>query len=202
MDKVRDAASQHYAELPYHNFKHAKDVAARAEDLIDRCRRHGHDVEADVVRAAAYFHDAGYQDDPEAHGYATKEEHSAAIADRELDELGYGDAFRRKVRDCIIATEQRQDTPSIEAKILRAADLAGLAGDYDQFLESARKLRQEAEALHGEQPDRKTWKEQVRKTVEFYLGQDIRLTPEHDQDGESVFHRKARENLERFLEEH
>ena len=64
MEELGEAARPYYSdELEYHNFSHVEDVLDAAEDILDRTREHGVEVDEDVVRAAVYFHDAYYQKD-------------------------------------------------------------------------------------------------------------------------------------------
>lgn len=199
---LRETARQHYTDLPYHNWQHVQDALAAAEELLDRCSRHDIDVDATVVRHAVLFHDADYHRDPGDAGHATKEEMSAAIAAEELRAAGHDEDHIEAVRDCILATEDDGSYDSPEQKIVRAADLSGLMADYETFRENAELLRAEHRQLHGEELSEQDWVDQVTGVLETYLAQDIRLTPEHDEDGLSEFHRRAGQNLGLFLEEH
>lgn len=202
-DELQERAAQRYdPELPYHSFDHVRDTLERAADLLERCRRHDLGVDDEVVQAALLFHDAGYHLDPEEQGHDSPEALSASIAQEELDDIGVDAAVIEQVRDCIMATRPEAQAHTPEQKIVRAADLGGLAGSYAEFLEDAGALREEHAYLHGERQPLQAWVEGVRKTLQFYLAQDIRLTPEHDDGEESRWHRSVRQNLERFLTEH
>lgn len=203
MDELRERAAQRYdPELPYHSFDHVRDTLERAEGLLERCERHDIDVDDAVVHAALLFHDAGYHRDPADEGYDSPEALSASIAQDELEDAGVDAAMIEQVHDCIMATRPQATPHGPEQKIVRAADLGGLAGSYAEFLDDAGALREEHAYLHGERQPLQAWVEGVRKTLQFYLAQDIRLTPEHDDGDESRWHRSVRQNLERFLTEH
>ncbi len=191
----------HYSDLPYHNFRHACAVVAEANLLMDRCNRHGIFPDRAVVKCAIYFHDAGYAEDSLRKGFASKEAYSASLATSELLALGHPQEFVERVAGCIMATRADAQFETIEQKVVRAADLAGIAADYPAFKSNADALRAEAELLTGRPMSGKEWTERTEKVLGHYLSQDIRLTPEHDRDGHSVFHEAASENLRRYLKE-
>lgn len=202
-EDIREEAEDLYSDdIPYHNTEHMHDALEAADELLERCRRHGVEVDAEVVRYAVLFHDAGYHRDHEAASFDSKEAYSAHLAGEVLDEHGVDVETIERVKDCIESTRQDAAFDEPEEKVVRAADLSGLAADYRTFEENAMALKDEIELLHGEEMDQETWLEEVGDTIRFYLSQDIRLTPEHDSKGVSVFHARARHNLRRFLEEH
>jgi len=92
LDACRERAQRYYTDLPYHTFSHAETVLEHAESLLDRCERFDVPVNKDVVQAAVLFHDAGYHHDPETYDEPSKEQHSAAIARDELEEMGGNEA--------------------------------------------------------------------------------------------------------------
>lgn len=202
-DDIVEAALQEYSsDLPYHDQDHMEDALEAADKLLERCERHGIDVDEDVVRYAVLFHDAGYHRDHEERGFDSKEAYSAHIAEEVLDDHGVDRETVERVTECIISTRQDAEVETPEEKVVRAADLAGLAADYATFEENAMDLKREIELLHDDELEKWEWLKQVEETIRFYLSQDIRLTPEHDSSGVSVFHARARHNLRRFLEEH
>lgn len=202
LDACRQRAQQYYTDLPYHNFSHAETVLEHAESLLDRCERFDVPINREVVRAAVLFHDAGYHHDPETYDEPSKEQHSASIAREELEELGVGPGIRERVASCIISTHHEAPFETTEEKVVRAADLAGLAADYETFEENSLALREEHEQLHDADLSDDEWIAMMRSIIEQYLTQDIRITPEHSENGVSRFHTAARENLERFIQEY
>jgi predicted metal-dependent HD superfamily phosphohydrolase len=201
-DIVEAAEGLYSDDLPYHNTDHMRDALEAAEELLERCRRHDIDVDEEVVRYAVLFHDAGYHHDHEAKGFDSKEAYSTHLAGEVLAEHGIDEETIERVQDCIESTREDAAFDEAEEKVVRAADLSGLAADYRTFEENALDLKDEIEMLHGEDMDRGEWLDEVEDTIRFYLSQDIRLTPEHDSKGVSVFHARARHNLRRFFEEH
>ncbi len=196
------ARALYSAALPYHNFDHIQDTLEAAEKVIERCREEHIRIDAEVVYYALLFHDAGYQDDHLACGYATKERYSAALAEPILRGHGVNSAQVDKTLAAILATERDAVTVSAEQKAVRAADLSGLAADYPRFLESSLKLKREHELLFQRPLSWDEWQTNSAAVLGHYLTQEIRLTSYfHDGSGESSFHKAVRDNLNRLLAE-
>ena len=188
--------------LPYHNFGHALTVTAAGEEIVRRCHQEGIRIEDDVVYYALLFHDAGYHEDHLALGYASKEAYSAQLARDMLAEFGIGPSKIAKVAAAIMSTMRDASFRTTEQKAVRAADLSGLAADYPTFLHNSRLLRREIEILTGKPLTWSAWVAQVARTMQFYLGQEIRLTSYYVNDqGESAFHRAVEKNLAQLLRE-
>jgi len=186
---IREAARKHYTDLPYHNFGHAIQVIRNARVLIDRCRKYNILVDEEIVEVAILFHDAGYAEETD---YESKEAYAADIAREELGKIRFGKIGG--VEKCIMATHKDAVPESVEEKIVRAADLMGLAGDYKTFRENSEKLGKEWRQLTGTEPDINAW----IRLVNYYFSQTIVLTPDFNTDG---FHERFRENVERYLTE-
>ncbi len=200
IDKVKKLVKNFYSDLPYHNFSHALKVVKKCEDLIKRCARYGISVDKKVILIAALFHDVEYEKTIKG---KTKEEHSADIARRELLKLGYSKSFIKKVEELILATNYEATPKTPEEKILRAADLSNLAGEYKMFLKNNNLLKKEYEYLNKVSLTKKQWKEKTRNTILYFLSQDIKLTPEHDnKKGKSIFHISALRNIKKYLNKH
>ena len=200
--KVRKSAKKHYSSLPYHNWGHAQTAAKTGAKLADRCEKHGIPLNKMAVVYALYFHDAGYHEDHTKQGFDSKEAYSSDIAERELTLLGFPAQFIEKVRQCITATHKDAKFDTVEEKIVRAADLAGIAGSYKKFAENNEKLRNEFIMRTGKHVSEKDWIEKSKELLDSYLSEDIKLTPEYyDKKGKSKFHSKARKNVERLVKE-
>ena len=188
--------------LPYHNFEHAQSTIKSAEKILTHCLEEGVRADGEIIYRALLFHDAGYHQDNINLGFPTKEELSANIAGRIMFLLNLDARIILATQRAIISTHK--DAPFItnEEKIVRAADLAGMVGDYQTFLKNTLLLKKEAELFEQRKIPIRKWKEKTRAIIEFYLSQDIRLTSHYsDNEGNSVFHTRARANLERFLKE-
>lgn len=117
----------------YHTTEHLAAVLDRIDELA------GHAAEPDVVRLAAWFHDAVYRPDR-----SENEERSAALAERALPELGI-DAERtaevaRLVRLTVTHDPAEGDS---NGEVLCDADLAVLAGAPEQYAAYAAAVREE-----------------------------------------------------------
>lgn len=201
-DVVSAAEALYDPSLPYHNFSHALRALSAAEVLLDSCERDGVTLDGDVVRWAVLFHDAGYVEDPSLHGCTHREAYAALLAERELLRLGASPDRVALVVEAVLATHADARPSAPEALVVRAADLAEVAGVYERFEENSRLLHEEAELLHGRPLPMDEWCASMRSVLSSYLDEDIRLTSAHDVDGVSVFHSRALANLERYLAEH
>ena len=197
-----EARALYSPSLPYHNFDHIQDTLAAADKVIERCREEHIRIDTEVVYYALLFHDAGYQDDHQARGFATKERYSAALAAPILRRHGVSAAQVDKTVAAILATERDAICVSAEQKAVRAADLSGLAADYPRFLISSMCLKREHELLFGRSLSWADWQTNSAEVLGHYLTQEIRLTSYfHDGSGESSFHKAVRANLNRLLAE-
>jgi len=194
------AARRYYSQaLPYHNFEHALAAVEHGRRLVERCHEAGLDVDGEVVYLALLFHDAGYEDDEAALGFASKEAYAADIAARTLKERGFDPSTIDRVVRAILSTEHGASFDFVEQKVVRAADLAGLAADFETFRTNAQALRTEVRILYGEEIPWRDWVERVCARLEFYLGQDIHLTDHYfGPDGRSAFHSALSDNLARL----
>lgn len=200
LEALKQAAAALYsAALPYHNFEHALAVAQAARGIADRCHNEGVPVDADVVWLAALFHDAGFHEDHVQLGFPHKEAYSAELARRELSRHGLPAPVVDQVCDAILSTHCDGVCRNNEAKVLRAADLAGLAADYAAFKRNSVRLRDEHELLSHKRVPWAQWRVQSADRVELFLRQDLALTRDYfDPEGRSVFLLRAQENLRRL----
>lgn len=190
------------AGLPYHNFQHAIDTINAAEHITRRCMEEGIRVDHEVVYYALLFHDAGFRENHVALGFATKEAYSADLATLQL---GARDVLRRtidKVVAAILSTHKEASFVTVEQKTVRAADLSGLAADYDTFVKNSADLKTEHEMFNSTILTWREWVNHTSGTIRFYLSQEIRLTSYFvNEMGESAFHQAVRMNLERLVAE-
>lgn len=196
-NEIEKIASQYYDEsLPYHNFDHARAVVKKGEQIVQKCREEDIAVDESVVYYALLFHDAGYHEDHFEKGFDSKEEYSAYLADSVLAKRGFNKELINKVKAAIMSTRSGGNCFSIEDKVVRAADLWGLAADYDVFKENTIRLKKEHEMMTGEQISWGKWKEMAINTVELFLEEEMDITSDYfDGDGNSKFHKDARKNL-------
>ena len=148
------------------------------------------------------FHDAGFYDDHVALGFKTKEAYSAELAATRLKERRVPPKTIAKVIGAILSTRKDASFVTGEQKAVRAADLSGLAAKYDVFRKNTADLKIEHELFNAVTLSWPAWVENARKTIRFYLSQEIRLTSYFvNEFGESAFRQAVRENLEHLIEE-
>ena len=201
-DLETEVAALYSSELAYHNFRHALDTLDAADEITRKCVDEGIRVDAEVVYYALLFHDAGFLDDHEALGFATKEAYAADLAAKNLARRGVARSTIDKVVAAILSTHKDASFVTTEQKAVRAADLSGLAADYERFARNSANLKAEYEMLNGKRLDWSQWVANVSATIRFYLSQEIRLTTYFsDGNGHSRFHNAVRANLDRLIAE-
>jgi predicted metal-dependent HD superfamily phosphohydrolase len=194
-DQLEKAASKLYSDqMPYHNFNHVLRALAAGDELVERCLREGVPINGEIVYYALLFHDAGYHENHISKGFTNKEEYSAHLAVQCLRAEAIPEDTIKSVVAAILSTQRDAQFTSIEDKAVRAADLAGLASDYENFRSDVEKLRQEDEILTGRKVAWDAWKTSVEETIRFYLSQEIRLT-----QPDALFYAQANQNLSRLL---
>ncbi len=201
-DLESEVAGLYSTELAYHNFEHALETLDAADEIVQKCIDEGIRVDAQIVYYALLFHDAGFLDDHHALGFATKEAYSADLAATHLSRRHVARKTIDKVVAAILSTHKDASFITAEQKAVRAADLSGLAADYERFARNSANLKAEYELFNGKQLDWPKWVENVSATIRFYLSQEIRLTTYFsDGEGRSRFHNAVRKNLDRLIAE-
>jgi len=196
----RIAAAMYEPKLPYHNFGHALTVVRYAEGIAEKCKCEGVSLDERVVYYALIFHDAGYYEDHLALGFDTKEAYSADLAEHALREHDINEEIIKKIKAAILCTHVDAHCSSNEDKAVRAADLSGLTAEYKVFKLNAVRLMDEHEFMSGEKVSWEDWKLGVKKNLELFLREELKLTSDYyDENGNSVFHIRTRENLHTLL---
>jgi len=198
-DLEAEVAALYSDKLAYHNFQHALDTIAAADGITQKCIDEGIRVDAEVVYYALLFHDAGFLDDHHALGFETKEAYAADLAQKRLTHRGTNESTINKVVDAILSTHKDASFVTAEQKAVRAADLSGLAADYETFVRNSANLKTEYELFHARELDWREWVDNASGMIRFYLSQEIRLTSFFsNKDGDSRFHVAVRDNLNRL----
>ena len=200
---LEEVAAELYSDqMPYHNFNHVLGTVAAGAILVERCLKEGIPIHGEVVYYALLFHDAGYHENHISKGFTSKEGYSAYLAVQYLRAEAIPEDIIKRVVAAILSTHRDAQFASNEEKAVRAADLAGLASDYETFRSNVKKLHQECEMLTGRKVAWDEWKTSVRETIRFYLSQEIRLTqPNACVDNVALFYAQANRNLSRLLNE-
>ncbi|WP_455362615.1 HD domain-containing protein [Streptomyces sp. SYSU K21746] len=117
----------------YHTTDHLLAVLDRVDELAPYA------ADADLVRLAAWFHDAVYRPDR-----SENEERSAALAERALPELGLDEARTAEVARLVRLTVTHDPQPGdANGEVLCDADLAVLAADPKTYAAYAAAVREE-----------------------------------------------------------
>ncbi|MEN8649348.1 hypothetical protein ABCR94_01515 [Streptomyces sp. 21So2-11] len=166
----------------YHTTDHLIAVLDRVDVLA------GHADEPDLVRLAAWFHDAVYRPDR-----SENEERSAVLAERALAELGFDEASTAEVARLVRLTTTHAPEPGdTNGEALCDADLAILATGPTSYAEYAAAVRQE----YGFVPD-----EAFRDGRAAVLRQLLDLPRLfHTPHGRAEWEERARHNLATELE--
>ncbi|MFJ4339455.1 hypothetical protein [Streptomyces sp. NPDC088915] len=170
----------------YHTVDHLRAVLDRIDELADQGGEGG---ELELVRLAAWFHDAVYRPDR-----SENEERSAVLAEKALAEAGLTPHEVTEVARLVRLTVTHDPADGdLNGEALCDADLAVLAGDPATYARYAAAVREE----YGFVPD-DAFRE-GRAAVLRHLLDLPRLfrTPY----GAAVWEERARENVERELKE-
>ena len=194
------ASTMYEPKMPYHNFGHAITVTRFSEGLIEKCRNEGIAVDEKVVYYALLFHDAGYHEDHTDLGFETKEAYSADLSEKALRDHGVDEETIEKVKAAILSTHMDAKCHSNEDKIVRMSDISNLGADYKEFKLNTVRLKEEHELMKNVTVGWDEWKNSARETLELVLRESMDVTSDYyDEDGNSVFHAAAMQNLATLL---
>lgn len=198
-DLLEAATALYDPALRYHNASHALRAVTWGERLLRVCSQAGVRVDATVVRLALLFHDAGYGTDLSTVGCPDAESYAAALARRTLTGR-IAPPVLDAIEAAIQGTRLTTQPDTLEGMVVRAADLADLAADYETFAANSEALREEHERLSETRLSLADWGESVDRLLSAYL--EERLWPlELLDDGseQSGFHSAAKANLRRYV---
>lgn len=199
-DLERRVAELYDDGLHYHNFDHVLRVIDAGARMLEQCRKEGVEIDEEAVYYAILLHDAGFNEDHVAKGFASKEAYSAHLADQLLTEMGVDADVIGTVHTAILGTHVDAHCLSNEDKLVRFADLWGLAADYEQFKLDTVNLKLESEMLGGRRISWDDWKAMAVARINCFLREDMDLLSDYyDENGNSVFHAKVKENLDLLM---
>ena len=188
---IEKLAKPHAANRPYHNWQHELNVVDRALSLADRCRKYGFVAKEEVIVWVGCFHDCHYGEDPRKFGFSTPEQLSDFVLRKVMRENGCSEELISECSQALLPTDAKVMPHTLEAKIIRAADLAGLAAPYNKY-------RDDFERLMTEFNFTSEWDffwPNLRALAE-YLWPEIRLTQLYwNGSGSSWWHEKAVSNI-------
>ncbi len=197
-----EAESLYDPRLAYHKFDHIRMVFGEADRILQRCKKHNIEVDENVVYLALLFHDAGFIENHALKGFESKEAYSADLAGQILPKHNYPDETVRQVQQAIMCTHCDHRCQSNEDKVVKAADLAGLAADFDFFLKNTVRLRAEYEMFNQSEIEWEHWKQLAIDRLRIFIEDEMELTDEEfDENGNSLFKLAVAENIQRLQEE-
>ncbi|MFE0653548.1 hypothetical protein ACFVZH_33795 [Streptomyces sp. NPDC059534] len=170
----------------YHTVDHLRAVLDRIDELADQGGEGG---ELELVRLAAWFHDAVYRPDR-----SENEERSATLAEKALAEAGLTPHEVTEVARLVrLTTTHDPDTGDLNGETLCDADLAILATDPDTYGGYTAAVRDE----YGFVPDDAFREGRAAVLRQLLALPSLFRTPY----GAAAWEGRARENLERELAE-
>lgn len=181
------APTLYSSACPYHNWDHAKEVAERYVRMASRLKRYGVSADLDVGLAASYLHDILWsvrpshfllEDGKTVRPALHKEEMHSHMARRVLTDLGAGASFIDRVCEAISATHPAGSLRSISSKLLRCADVWGMA--FDSPIDYSKKwdlLHLEAETTSGLPIPKSAFAKASVNYQGLYTTKQIQLTP-------------------------
>ncbi|MFI5134009.1 MAG: Pycsar system effector family protein [Chitinophagales bacterium] len=137
-------------DIMFHTLDHTEAVVSACEEIGDYYKLHPEDSNALIM--AAWFHDTGFSGG-QANGH---EEISIRLATTFLQGQNAGEAFIKKVTDCIRATKMPQAPNTLLEQIICDADLFHLG--TDQFAERSKLLRAELNGFSKQDISKKQWR--------------------------------------------
>lgn len=202
-EKLENIAARLYdPKLNYHNFDHIRYVMDEGNKILARCNNEGVEIDEAVVYYAILFHDAGFIEDHVSKGFDSKEAYSADLAVKNLQGNGIDNDTVQKVKQAIMATHVDALCLTNEDKAVRAADLAGLAADYELFKRNTIDLKNELEMMSGKEVTWEQWKALAAERIEMFLREELYLTSDYyNEEGESKFHLNTRNNINKLLQD-
>lgn len=168
-------------EYSYHNFEHTQNVVNAAVELAHEAGLSPEETE--ILSLAAVFHDTGFGVDPSNHEF-----HSSELAKKFLSEMSYPEEKINLISNCILATKMGWQGENRMCKLMKDADLSGLANpNYSKLAED---LRKERNATQDKQLNQKDWlKENIAFIQNHYY---------YTQEAKNLFEEGKQANLEKL----
>ena len=132
----------------YHNIQHTMKVYRSVQELGAESELKDSDIE--MLKLAALFHDTGFTD-----GQVGHEKRSAAYAKDFLVNHNFPEEKVETISRLILSTEKNWEPADEMERIIRDADLAGLADPMYQV--ESRALKHEMEFIEGREMSEKEW---------------------------------------------
>jgi predicted metal-dependent HD superfamily phosphohydrolase len=143
----------------YHNLAHTQGVVKAVSQIANHYQLNEKDFF--IVTAAAWFHDAGYFEDSKHH-----EAKGAEIANVFLRKYMVDEDVILSIDNCILATKMPQSPKNKLEEIVCDADLFHLG--TDDFTETNKLMRKEAEAKKGIDISKDEWRKGTIRLFEMH----------------------------------
>jgi predicted metal-dependent HD superfamily phosphohydrolase len=139
---------KHFEKLPYHNLDHTVQVVKAVKVIGEQSGLNEDEMESAIL--AAWFHDVGYLEGDKDHELIAAEKAKELLT-------AWGASFKKtlEIAEAIKATRMPQQPESLISKVLCDADLYHLS--LEDFVETARKLRQEWSLMKGQELTDEQW---------------------------------------------
>ncbi len=141
----------------YHNIIHTKEVVNEAQKIA--VKMGVSDIDLEIILIAAYFHDLGYNENPNIH-----ETISINLAEKFLTEKGYSQERIEKVRQCIYATKLDYEPKNLLEEIIKDADLHHVGSE--NYFAKSNLLRTELETIHNKKFTDYEW---IQGNIDFFI---------------------------------
>jgi predicted metal-dependent HD superfamily phosphohydrolase len=201
-DSIYNNARNLYSnKLHYHNFDHVIDTLNNAKNIIKKCDDKNIIYDEKIISHAILFHDAAYDVDSIKKGFKSKESYSAFLAANILSEQDESENHIKQVINAILCTKIDAKCRSNNEKIVRAADLLGLASPYPEFKKKSVDLYKEREFLSGEKITWTQYKKETFNIIRKFLEPRIELDIEMFSSANYMFHTRVFQNLDKLMKD-
>lgn len=193
------AAKDSYGALPYHNFRHAKEVLWASMELAAVCEANNQPLNRRILVAASLFHDSQYHLSTGEH--ASKEAHSVAYMREQARNIALTESEIAATGQAIMATKFGVTPKSREDVALVRADMQNVSGNYISSFRAKTNMLWEEALLLNEGASPPNHVEFIRTSIHVistYLSNDLSLGEFDD----FSWLRRARLNLEQLAVEY
>ncbi len=203
IDNVSFVANRLYNnDYEYHNWQHIENTLTEARRLVTFCGENGLVVDQEVVELAVLLHDALFDVPEDIHPHQSKEEFSAAVTADVLQGFPVSADKTSHVQACILSTQRGVQCTSPEAIVVRRADLANVADNFDVFMENAGKLLKEFRRINGKDMPIEQWVNGIKQNLDDYFSENLSLGDfDRDRAGFNPFVRGYKRNIARLNRE-
>ena len=175
------AAARHYSpDYDYHGLNHALETASGTEVIAEKLESRGLTIAKGALAVAAAWHDAGYHENHIAKGFKTKEEYSAALLEKYLEDKPVGEWERTMMSRSIIATWAGHTALRTPYElILHRSDIANIGGPTDEFINHSINLWHETTYVTGKPLSWQQYTSGAAKFIEMTVDEHDRESLRH-----------------------